>query len=345
MGIELLWSYAEQSAKHCAQDVASLKGKTLLVTGSTGLIGAQLVRTIISTQEDVKLLLPVRNVEKAEGLFKEHSKNIEIFEWDMCDNFKEGMHFDFAIHLACTTSSHDFLNKPVEVVHSVYQSALEVLKTATECNAKVLLASTMEVYGEAEGLLAEENVGKIDPVVPRNSYPEAKKLTECLAASFASEFNTNVSIARLAQTFGEGVLSNDSRVFAEFGRCVLNREDICLVSDGSSSATYVSVSDAVSGILRILSQGQAGQAYNVANENTFCTIMQMANLVATQLANDEIAVKHVQDAERLSTFRNSKSLRLDSNKLKSLGWQPQISLVSMFERMLSVWATSHVVHL
>ena len=341
MAVDALWYYAAQIAQDCEGDLESLRGKTVLITGSTGLIGSQLARTILLANAryalDVRLVLPVRNIEKAHALFDGAEDAIDYFEWEMSDPFPIDLGFDYSVHLACATSSSDFLNKPVEVISSIYSSALNLLRAVDACKAKAVLISTMEVYGEAEGILGETDLGKMDPMICRNSYPEAKKLTECLAASFASEHGTAVSIARLAQTFGEGVSPADGRVFAEFGRCARDRKDIGLLTDGSSSGIYVSVSDAVSAILRILVSGKAGEAYNVANEGTFCSILEMANMVATEFADNKIAVTNVEDDGRLATFRKSKSLRLSSGKLRALGWEPKVSLKGMFERMLLVW--------
>lgn len=341
MAVDKLWEFARQGAADCKTDLNSLRGRTMLITGSTGLIGSQLVRTILTANQDdfgeIRLILPVRNIEKAKVLFGGHEGTIEYLEWEMGMPFPAELHFDYAVHLACTTSSHDFLNRPVEVISSIYRSAAYLLESVASRKARTLLVSTMEVYGEADGVLTEVDLGRIDPMVPRNSYPEAKKLTECLAASYAFEYGVDVSVARFAQTFGEGVSLSDSRVFAEFGRCARERKDIGLLTDGSSSGIYVAVSDAVSAILRILTNGKAGEAYNVANEDTFCTILQMANMVAAEFARGEIVVTHVEDDGRLATFRKSKSLKLSSEKLRCLGWEPKVSLEEMFERMLCVW--------
>ncbi len=341
MAVNALWDYADEVAQDCEADLGVLRGKTLLITGSTGLIGSQLVRVVLTASENrdlgIRLVLPVRNIDKAQALFGGFDGIIDYFDWEMGDAFPSDLSFDYAVHLACTTSSRDFLEKPVEVISSIYLSASNLLKAVGARKAKAVLVSTMEVYGEAEGILGETDLGKMDPMVPRNSYPEAKKLTECLAASFAAEYGVAVSVARFAQTFGEGVSPADGRVFAEFGRCARDRKDIGLLTDGSSSGIYVAVSDAVSAILRILVGGKAGEAYNVANEDTFCTILEMANMVAAEFAEGQIAVTHVDDDGRLATFRKSKSLRLSSAKLRELGWSPRVSLKGMFERMLRVW--------
>ena len=348
MAVDKLWDYAVQIAQDCEGDLEPLRGKTVLITGSTGLIGSQLVRTILLANAchsfDVRLVLPVRRIEKAHSLFDGVEDVIDYFEWEMSDPFPSDLSFDYAVHLACTTSSSDFLNKPVEVISSIYSSALNLLRAVDACKAKAVLVSTMEVYGEAEGVLGETDLGKVDPMIPRNSYPEAKKLAECLAASFASEYGTAISVARLAQTFGEGVSPADRRVFAVFGRCVRDCKNIGLLTDGSSCGIYVSVSDAVSAILRILVSGKAGEAYNVANEDTFCTILEMANMVATEFADNKITVTHVEDDGRLATFRKSKSLRLSSAKLRGLGWEPKVSLKGMFERMLGIWKVERSVN-
>lgn len=341
MELNNIWGYAAETAKDLQWSLDSMRNKTILITGSTGLIGSQLVRVLLCVNDEDNLnlhfALPVRNIEKARCLFEGHEESLSFCHWQMGEPLEVDEHVDYVVHLACTTSSNDFLNHPVEVIHTVFESARVILELAKSNSARALLLSTMEVYGEASGFLGENDFGKLDPMVPRNSYPEAKKLTECLAASYAKEYEVNVSTARLAQTFGEGVVESDKRVFAEFGRCAVSGKDIALLTDGSTKGIYVSVSDAVRAIICILLKGAKGEAYNVANESTYCTILQMAQMVAKDIAHGGINVTYITDAERAASFRKSSDLRLDSSKLQALGWEPRIQLKQMYERMLSTW--------
>ena len=117
----------------------------------------------------------------------------------------------------------------------------------------------MEVYGSPknEDLLSEEDLGYLNPLNVRNCYPESKRMSESLVASYAREYGIRSMSIRLAQTFGPGVEYGDKRVFAEFARCAMEKKDIVLLTDGKSKRCYLYTMDAVSAILTVLLKGEA----------------------------------------------------------------------------------------
>lgn len=194
-------------------------------------------------------------------------------------------------------------------------------------------------YGQVESELpiSETAGGFLDAMEVRNSYPEAKRLVECLAASHASEFGTDVKVVRLTQTFGPGVVPDDRRVFAEFARCALEGRDIVLLTDDSKRNSYLYTADAVSALLHVGALGEAGHAYNVANDATFCSIREMAGLVAKRIADGRISVRVEIDDEAAKRFRKGSVLNLDTTRLRGLGWRPRVGLAEMYERMIASW--------
>lgn len=149
--------------------------------------------------------------------------------------------------------------------------------------------SSMEVYGIVEcpsGCRVAEweaGNGRVDILYKRSCYPLGKRMAENICYSYFKEYNVPVKIARLAQTFGRGILPSDHRVFAEFARAVQSGTDIILHTEGASMGNYCAIDDVMDGILLILKQGQDGEAYNVVNEENTMTIRQMAELVATKI--------------------------------------------------------------
>ena len=365
----LVWQKAAAIADDASIPWDELRSRRVLVTGSTGLIGQQFVRALMAANSkrglSVTIVLPVRNIQKAQDMFAESyaavsgdagsgasvsgdeasggvdpSRScIELFQWELGEPLSDTK-FDFAIHAASSTSSSDFRNRPVEVICNTVDGCRAVLEQARKCDAsKVVFLSTMEVYGEVEGDATEDNLGKLDPMNVRNSYPEAKRLCECLCASYASEYGLPAAVARLAQSFGEGVPRTDGRVFAEFGRCAAAGEDIKLVSDGTKRNSYVSVGDAVRALLFILLEGESGAVYNVANEATYCSVREMAEMVLEDFSSNESAeVTHISDPAREATFRKSSDLILRTGRLEGLGWNPKDSLSDMYQTMLEYWA-------
>lgn len=341
---------AMSEAQRTARDIAAnqampwgeIDGSTVVITGATGLIGSQIVRTLIERTNNyhgsIKLVLPVRNVNKAEMMFG-RSDSIDYLPWKIGDAFSDAAKGDYFVHAACPTSSTAFLHSPIEVISNIVDSAHAVIDLlSTSSFRQCVCLSTMEVYGSVEGRVNERMNGALDTMNPRSSYPEAKRLSECLFASASSELGVPISVVRLAQTFGVGVPRDDGRVFAEFGRSVVSGQDIVLLSDGSKRNSYLSVDDAVTAILFLLVHGNSGEAYNAANPATFCSILEMAQMVVEDFGLGKSTVVFGQDAERAKTFRPGAVLDLDCSRLMGLGWQPTQALHEMYSAMLAGWA-------
>ncbi len=170
---------------------------------------------------------------------------------------------------------------------------------------------------------------------PRSCYPESKRLCEVLCASWQKEYGVPVRVLRLTQTFGPGVRYDDGRVFAEFARCVIEGRDIVLKTEGLTCRSYLYTADAVSAILTVLLRGSDGEAYNAANEETYCSIREMADLAARECAEGKIKVRIEADKDP-SVFGYAPTLHmnLDTSKLRALGWHPSCGLAESYRRMI-----------
>lgn len=241
---------------------------------------------------------------------------------------------DYIIHGANPTSSRYFIDHPVETLHTAVYGTDNLLQLAVEKRVKsFVFLSTMETYGTpGKGTrITEENCGQFDTTTIRNCYPLGKQVCENLCCSYLSEYHVPVKIARLTQTFGPGVRYDDGRVFAEFARCAIEHRNIVLKTRGETERDYLYTGDAVSAILTILLNGEDGQAYTVANEETYCSVYEMASLVAGRYG---IQVE-IQEQDVLSQgYANTLYMDLDTTKLQKLGWKPQVGLEEMFDRMI-----------
>lgn len=325
---------------------ARLNSKSVLVTGATGLIGRTVVNALLyygcTVSSPPKVIAPVRNLERAAELFSCQIASgcpLQFVQWSAEQPLLLEQPVDYVIHCACQTSSSGFVQTPVETVKTAYLGTEHILSFAREKNVEhVVFLSTMEVYGtpQTDEKIDETYVGKIDPLTVRNCYPESKRLCENLCLGYFSEYNVPVSVARLTQTFGPGVAPTDGRVFAEFARCVINKQDIVLRTKGETKRSYLYTADAVRALLTILLLGQPGHAYNVSNESTYCTILEMAQMVAGKIAQDSIRVRLELDRPAESYgYAPVLHMNLDTTKLRQLGWTPRHGLQEMFERMIS----------
>lgn len=333
-----LWQDAEALAADEALPWGVLDGATVLVTGATGLIGKNLCAALVARRKGgrgpVRIIGTSRQAGAVEALF---GGSVEEIHWDAVSALRVEGDLDFIVHTAAPTASRFFVEKPVETIESIIDGTRAVLRLSQEKRTrKTALLSSMEVYGETgDGLVTEGDLGKLDPMETRNSYPEAKRLSEALCCAYAVEYGVNALVLRLAQTFGPGVAKDDARVFAYFMRCALNGEDISLATDGSKSNPYVSTLDATAAVLYALAFGEPGEAYNVANEDTFTSVYEMAQLVAERFGGG-IAAYRGKEAES-GIYRKASSLQLDTAKMRALGWQPRMSLEGMYGSLRDDW--------
>jgi len=313
-----------------------LKGKTVLVTGATGLIGVSLVRSLLY-MGDIKVLAFVRNENKAKSIYEQNS-NLEIVIGDIINPIDIIETVDYIFHCASVTTSKIMVEQPVETLMTSIEGTKHILNLAKEKRCKsVVYVSSMEVYGAFDNLdheVTEDDLGYIDPLKVRSNYPEAKRLCENMCVAYLKEYGVPVKIARLAQTFGAGILPNENRVFAQFAKSVIHGENIILHTKGLSEGNYCYTRDCMTGLLTILLKGKDGEAYNVSNPNSHTTIVDMAKMVAHKIAKGNIEVLF--DIPETNTFGYAADtkMKLSSNKLQKLGWNPEIGLEEAYKRMI-----------
>ncbi len=341
-------SFTAEDAALAAEsiDTEALRGKTVFITGATGLIGSQICRTLLACSRqgaEITVIAYVRNADKAAEVFADQKEDahLVIAEGGLDAPISYEGTIDYIIHTASPTGSRYFVEHPVETIHTAIDGTDHVLRLAREHHVEgMVYLSSLEVYGtprgeQTKGTIKEDDAGYIDSMSVRSSYSEGKRLVECLCASYAAEYGVPVRVARLSQTFGPGVQYDDGRVFAEFARDVIEGKDIVLHTQGKTVRSYCYVRDAVTAILTILTKGKTGEAYNVTNMDTACSIYEMACLTAELYPDQKVAVR-IEVPEDLASFGYNPEMviRLDSGKLNALGWKATAGLEEMFDRLI-----------
>lgn len=337
----------EQDIENLASREELLKtfaGKTILVTGATGLIGGIIVRTLCSYEErnrtGLKVLVYVRNLNKAKSEFGEPKQYLNYIQGDVNNPIETEENIQYIVHAASITDSRMFVAKPVETIATLIDGTKNVMELAKKNPCiKVVQLSSLEVYGVPDtiGKIAEDYIGYINFSAIRSSYSEGKRLAECLCNSYYAEYGVPVVIARLTQTFGPGVKYDDGRVFAQFARSVIEEKNIELNTAGRTLRNYCYIRDAVAGILMLLSKGECGEAYNVANKDTGITISDMARMVCedSRLGNGRIKLvfNHPESVGQFG-YNPEMQIELDTSKIELLGWNAEVGLAEMFERLI-----------
>ncbi|MGM9614971.1 MAG: NAD-dependent epimerase/dehydratase family protein [Oscillospiraceae bacterium] len=315
---------------------------SFFITGATGLLGSLIAKTLIAykrTHRDLSIYALVRSAERAKEIFGADVDQLRLVIGDVRDPLVLDAPIDYIFHGASVTASKYMVTNPVETVMTSIRGTENVFELARRQPIKgMVYLSSMEVYGttaEADNPVTEEKLGFIDLRSPRSSYPESKRICECMCGAYSAEYGVPVRIARLAQTFGAGVPLSDNRVSMQFARSALRGEDIVLHTAGKSVSNFCYTVDAVRGLFTILTKGENGQAYNICNDGESRTIAEIAELVATRAADKKIQILF--DIPEGNTFGYAPDavMRLNSDKLRKLAWRPQVSMVDAYKRLIS----------
>lgn len=311
-----------------------LANASFLITGATGLIGSSLIRCLLALNKGIRVIAPVRNREKAAVMFDDLYNGVEWVECDLAlDDYEQVGKVDYVIHCAAPTSSKFFVDCPVETIRVIYEATASLLNYAHRQSVKgFVYLSSLEVYGSGlpDTKITEDMQGYWDVVSVRSSYSIAKRAVENLCCAYASEYHVPVKVARLTQTTGAGIAKDDNRVIAQFAKLAAKGEDIVLHTTGESARPYCYTMDCVSALLYILLKGKAGEAYNVANEDTYISARGMAEFLRDNF-NPSIQVR-IELNDQMGYAPVSK-LPLSAAKLLSTGWRPQYDLRRIFERL------------
>lgn len=319
-----------------------LRNRSFLITGATGLIGSTFIKCLLAVNEkwkaNIGIVAMARNQEKAKAIFGDSPINW-IYQDMMQPFFSVGNTIDYIVHCANSTSSKFYVENPVENINTAYIGTNNILRFAKDNNVKgVVYLSSLESYGTIDNdqEIKEDMMGYIMPTDVRSSYSLGKRATECLCHCYAKEYGVPVRMARLTQTFGAGVSLEDNRVFAQFAKSIINGENIILHTKGESAKPYCYTIDCVCAIIYLLIVGTDGEAYNVANSDTYISIYEMAKYMANIFNPACNVIIELHDNMGYAPVTH---LNLNTDKLKALGWEPFYSLERMYTQLIEYYKT------
>ncbi len=318
--------------------VEKLSGRTILLTGATGLIGSAIADILFSLNErkkaGVQILLAGRSEERMAKRFL--FGGYRFIPYDALDGEIRVDRADYIIHAASPADPASYAKAPVETMLANILGMKTLLDWAKGRKARILYISSSEVYGKKSGNqpYKENDYGYVDDLNPRSCYPASKRAAETLCASYRKEYGVDFVIARPGHIYGPGITDTDSRASAQFTRNVLAGEDIVMKSAGTQLRSYCYSLDCASAILTILTAGTSGEAYNISNPASVVTIREVAETFA-KTAGRKISFENPSD-EEAAGYNMMDNSSLDAEKLTALGWRARYDIRSGVARTVEI---------
>ena len=306
----------------------------VLVTGGAGFLGSHLVERLLGDGHRVVVL--DNCVTGSMNNLQAHARHesLEIVEADLIEGIPVDGRFDRIFHLASPASPIDYVELPFETLYVGSDGTRHVLERATHDGARVLLASTSEVYGDPlVHPQVEDYWGNVNPVGPRSVYDEAKRYAEALAMAFSRYRSCEVRIARIFNTYGPRMRVNDGRVVPAFVSQALNRQPLTVFGDGGQTRSFCYVDDLIEGFLRLM-ESDLLEPCNLGNpvERTILDLAERVN----RITNNPGGVVHRPLPEDDPTRRRPDIGRAQ----QALGWAPRVSFEDGLARTIEWFAAN-----
>jgi UDP-glucuronate decarboxylase len=291
----------------------------VLITGGAGFIGSHLTERLLNEGHSVIIMDNFHTGSRDNIRHLLHNDDLEIFRHDITEHYR--MEVDVIYNLACPASPIHYQRSPVKTVLTSVMGVIHALNLAKEIKARVLQASTSEIYGNPEvHPQGEEYWGNVNTIGPRSCYDEGKRVAETLMFDYHRENNVDIRVARIFNTYGPRMRPDDGRVVSNFILQALRGEPITIFGDGSQTRSFCYVDDTVDALIRLMNQDEITGPVNIGNPDER-TIKEIAELIVELTdSSSKIIYKPlpIDDPER-----RRPDITLAEEKL---GWLPTVSL-------------------
>lgn len=315
-----------------------MRMKRILVTGGSGFLGSHLCERLLAQGHEVVCLDNFftgsrRNIEHLLG-----KPRFELVRHDVQIPFT--MEIDQIYHLACPASPVHYQRNPVRTIRTAVEGTLNVLEVAREARARVLIASTSEVYGDpAIHPQPESYWGHVNPIGPRSCYDEGKRCAESLTVAYASQYGLEVRIARIFNTYGPRMHEADGRVVSNLVVQALRDEPLTMFGDGQQTRSFCYVTDLIEGFLRLMESDLQATPVNLGNPRE-STMLELARIIKEEVGSQAPLVFNPLPKD--DPVRRKPDI---TRAREALGWGPAVPLergiaetVADFRRRLGVEA-------
>jgi UDP-glucuronate decarboxylase len=303
--------------------------KRILVTGGAGFLGSHLCERLVEQSHDVICLDNFFTSQKTNVAHLLERSNFELVRHDVTQPIV--LEVDEIYNLACPAAPGHYQYNPIKTLKTSVLGAINTLGIAKRCRAKILQASTSEVYGDPEvHPQTEDYRGAVNPVGPRACYDEGKRAAETLFMDYHRMHNLNVRLVRIFNTYGPRMHPFDGRVVSNFIRQALRGEDITIFGDGSQTRSFCYRDDLVEGMIRMMNgPDEFSGPVNLGNPGEF-TILELAQQVIA-LTGSKSKIVH-RPLPQDDPTRRQPNIALAK---KMLGWEPKVQLREGLEKTIA----------
>tara|TARA_Y200000002_G_scaffold365999_1_gene356526 strand:- start:476 stop:1402 length:927 start_codon:yes stop_codon:yes gene_type:complete len=298
-----------------------------LVTGGSGFIGSHLIKRLLNENQEVISLDNYFTGNKGNLENFNTDKNLKIIEHDVTDPIF--LEVDRIWHLACPASPVHYQFNPIKTAKTSFLGTYNMLGLAKRVGAKILMASTSEVYGDPKVHPQPESyTGSVNTIGIRSCYDEGKRIAETLCADYKRIHNVNVSIARIFNTYGPNMLENDGRVVSNFIVQALKGESLTIYGNGLQTRSFCYVDDLIDGLVKLMDNNFMGPV-NLGNPTEF-SILELAEKISKKI-NPEINIlfKPLPEDDPLQ-----RKPIIEVAK-RELNWEPKIDLNHGLDKTIS----------
>ena len=263
--------------------------KRILVTGGAGFIGSHLCKTLLELNNEVICI---------DNFYSGSRKNIEkLMDYEKFQFIKHdiisslSLEVDEIYNLACPASPVSYQLDPVKTIKTCIYGSLNMLELAKNTDAKILQASTSEIYGNPIiHPQTEDYVGNVNPIGPRSCYDEGKRASETLFFDYFREYNIDISVVRIFNTYGPNMSINDGRVVSNFICQALRNQNISIYGDGKQTRSFCFIDDLVSGLVLMMEKKDFQGPVNLGNPDEISVVKLAQDIV--DLTNSKSTIEH-----------------------------------------------------
>ena len=291
-----------------------------LVAGGAGFIGSKIIEHLVLGGEEVVCIDNLISGSKFNLKEWESHENFNFIEHDLIKPVK--LEVDKIWHLSCPASPTNYQLDPIKTLNTCFNATLNLLELAKINNAKLLLTSSSEIYGNAERHPQDEQYfGLVNSFGPRSCYSEGKRISESLCYAYNKKYKLDISVARLFNVFGPKMLPNDGRVISNFIGNALQGKALFINGNGNQTRSFCYIDDIVDGLIKLMNSN-CSFPINMGNPDEEYSILEVANLIL-KLLNLEIGIEFGPEIAD-EPFKR----RPDISKAKKfLNWEPKYSFI------------------